>query len=165
MNLTTRTRFGLKAILDIAFHHSAGPVQRRQIAQRQGIPTDYMDQILMKLRAAGLIQSLRGRDGGYHLAKEADKISILDVLEAVEETEKLTSSQNAPGGSDENYATKYLSDPAWEAVTMAMRRQLRRSTLQQMLEDAEEMMNENGVDFGEIAGSRAGYFSETSMLA
>jgi Rrf2 family protein len=143
MNLTAKTRFGLKTILDIAFHHAEGPVQRRQIAQRQGIPTDYMDQILMKLRNAGLIQSLRGREGGYHLSRDPNDISLWDVLVAVED--EVAMAESARHHDVGNYATECLTDLAWDALTMAMRRQLKRSTLAQMLEDADEKLESTGL--------------------
>ena len=159
MNLTVRTRFGLKTLLDIAFHHSEGPVQRRQIAQRQGIPTDYMDQILLKLRNAGLIQSLRGREGGYHLSKEAQDISLWDVCVAVEDTTAMSESEKHMDPS--NYATECLTDLAWDAVTMAMRRQLKRSNLADLLEQADEKMEETGM--GPKLRYKAGALSEDLM--
>jgi Rrf2 family protein len=143
MNLTAKTRFGLKTILDIAFHHTDGPVQRRQIAQRQGIPTDYMDQILLKLRNAGLIQSLRGREGGYHLSKNPELITLWDVLVAVEDEHAMSDSEKHQ--DTENYATECLTDLAWDAVTTAMKRQLKKSSLAQLLEQAEEKMEETGM--------------------
>jgi len=144
MNITAKTRFGLKALLDIAYHHRAGPVQRRHIALRQGIPTDYMDQILMKLRNAGLIHSLRGREGGYHLALDPEEISIWDVVESVED-QPYTVDMPKPDESIA-YATECLTDPAWDAVFGAIRRQLRRSTIAQLLEDAEEKIVDRGLD-------------------
>jgi Rrf2 family protein len=143
MNLTAKTRFGLKTILDIAFHHTDGPVQRRQIALRQGIPTDYMDQILLKLRTAGLIQSLRGREGGYHLSKSPEVISLWDVLVAVEDETAMADSQKHQ--DTQNYATECLTDMAWDAVTQAMSRQLKKSSLAQLLEQADEKMEEMGL--------------------
>lgn len=152
MNITAKTRFGLKALLDIAYHHRAGPVQRRHIALRQGIPTDYMDQILMKLRNAGLIHSLRGREGGYHLALEPDEISIWDVVESVED-EPYSVEMPKP---DESlaYATECLTEPAWDAVFSAIRRQLKRSTIAQLLEDAEEKILERGLDPFDLVEAR-----------
>jgi Rrf2 family protein len=152
MNITAKTRFGLKALLDIAYHHRAGPVQRRHIALRQGIPTDYMDQILMKLRNAGLIHSLRGREGGYHLALDPEEISIWDVVESVED-EPYSVEMPKPDESI-SYATECLSDPAWDAVFGAIRRQLKRSSIAQLLEDAEERIVERGLDPFDLVEAR-----------
>jgi Rrf2 family protein len=139
MNITAKTRYGMKALLDIAFHSANGPVQRRQIAQRQAIPTDYMDQILLRLKSKGLIKSLRGRDGGYHLGSDPSQINLLDVVLAVED--EPYNGEIPLLDPNLAYATKQISDPAWEDVLQALKRQLRRTTLAQMLEDAEDRLN------------------------
>jgi Rrf2 family protein len=139
MNITAKTRYAIKAILDIAFHHNAGPVQRKQIGQRQGIPTDYMDQILLRLKGKGLISSLRGRDGGYYLGMDASQITLLDIVGAVEDVPY--SGEVPVEDSSLEYATKHLTDPAWDDVMQAVKRQLRRTTVAQMLEDAEDRLS------------------------
>lgn len=144
MNITAKTRYGLKALMDIAYHHRVGPVQRRHIAVRQGIPTDYMDQILMRLRNKGLIHSLRGREGGYHLALEPEEISVWDIVEAVED---------APYSVDREtsdplcaYATECITEPAWETVFGTLKKQLKKFSLSTLLEEAEERILERGFD-------------------
>lgn len=144
MNITAKTRFALKALMDIAYHHRVGPVQRRHIALRQGIPTDYMDQILMRLRNSGLIQSLRGREGGYHLALEADEISVWDVVNSVED-EPYSAGPHTP---EDNlaYATECITEPAWDAVSTAIVSQLKGCTLAKLLADAEGRIVAKGLD-------------------
>jgi Rrf2 family protein len=159
MNITAKTRYGIKALLDIAYHHSSGPVQRRQIGLRQGIPTDYMDQILLRLKSKGLITSLRGRDGGYHLGHDPSQITLLDVVTAVEdEPYNGEVPLSDPGMA---YATKQITDPAWDDVMQALRRQFRRTTLAQMLEDAEERLASfpEGSDINQSAAT-ANFFSQ-----
>jgi len=144
MNITAKTRFALKALMDIAYHHGVGPVQRRHIALRQGIPTDYMDQILMRLRNSGLIQSLRGREGGYHLALEADEISVWDVVMSVEDEPYSA----GPHNPEENlaYATECITEPAWDAVSSAIVNQLKSCSIGKMLADAEGRIVAKGLD-------------------
>ncbi len=144
MNITAKTRFGLKALMDIAYHHRVGPVQRRHIAMRQGIPTDYMDQILMRLRTSGLIQSLRGREGGYHLALEPEEISVWDVVNSVED-EPYSAGPHHP---DDHlaYATECITEPAWNAVSGSIVAQLKACTLAKMLADAETRIVAKGLD-------------------
>lgn len=144
MNITAKTKFGLKALMDIAYHHRVGPVQRRHIATRQGIPTDYMDQILMHLRNSGLIQSLRGREGGYHLALEPEEISVWDVVMSVEDEPYTVAGHNP----EQNlaYATECITEPAWDAVSNAIVEQLKTSTLAKMLADAEGRIVAKGLD-------------------
>jgi Rrf2 family protein len=152
MNITAKTRFGLKALMDIAYHHRVGPVQRRHIAVRQGIPTDYMDQILMRLRNSGLIQSLRGREGGYHLALEPDEITVWDVVTSVED-EPYSVNGYTP---EENlaYATECITEPAWSAVSDSIVQQLKNCTLAKMLSEAEGRILAKGLDPVDLMESR-----------
>ena len=86
MNLTSKSRYALKIMMDLA-HHSHQPLVRRaEIAGRQGIPTDYLDQIMIRLRAGKLVESIRGRSGGYRLARPADQITMWDLFSTVEES-------------------------------------------------------------------------------
>ena len=84
MKLSTRTRFGLRIMLQIAEEGHRGPVFARRIADTQGISQAYVDQILLPLRTGGLLKSVRGRRGGYLLGRDASKITVLDVLETLE---------------------------------------------------------------------------------
>ncbi|MEN9825981.1 MAG: hypothetical protein RI953_1726 [Pseudomonadota bacterium] len=152
MNITAKTRFGLKALMDIAYHHKVGPVQRRHIAVRQGIPTDYMDQILMRLRNSGLIQSLRGREGGYHLALEPEEISVWDVVNSVEDEP-----YSVHGYKPEDnlaYATECITEPAWSGVSDAIVEQLKKCTLDKMLSEAEDRILAKGLDPVDLMESR-----------
>lgn len=152
MNITAKTRFGLKALMDIAYHHRVGPVQRRHIAMRQGIPTDYMDQILMRLRNSGLIQSLRGREGGYHLALEPEEISVWDVVCSVEDEP-----YDVHGYKPEvnlAYATECITEPAWKTLSDALEEQLKSRSLAQMLNEAERRILAKGLDPVDLMESR-----------
>jgi Rrf2 family protein len=84
MKLSTRGEYGLLAIVDLALQPEGAAVQAVQIAERQGIPKQYLDQLMLMLRKAGLIESLRGRQGGYRLARAARTITLLDVVVALE---------------------------------------------------------------------------------
>ena len=84
MRLSSRGEYGLLALVHIALHAGAGPVQAQQVARDQGIPKQYLDQLMMTLRAAGFVVSSRGRQGGYTLARPARDITLLDVVTALE---------------------------------------------------------------------------------
>lgn len=73
------------AVIDIALHQGLAPVSRKDIAARQQLPNDYVEQILVRLRRAGVVASTRGPHGGYRLARPAAEITALDVLKAAEE--------------------------------------------------------------------------------
>jgi len=84
MLLSTKGDYGVRAMIDLAKHEGAGPVQRTEIARRRQIPESYLDHLLAQLRRAGFICSVRGPGGGHMLAKPAEDICLLHVLEALE---------------------------------------------------------------------------------
>lgn len=85
MKLTTRGHYSVKALLDLSLQPKFGPASVRAIAQRQDIPAPYLEKLLIELRRAGLVKSIRGSIGGYQLAKKPGQISIGEILEAVGE--------------------------------------------------------------------------------
>ncbi len=84
MKLSTKGRYGTRAMLDIALHKDEGPCVMKAISARQNISPKYLDHILSALRRAGLIKNIRGKGGGYLLARPASEINLKDVIEAVE---------------------------------------------------------------------------------
>lgn len=84
MRLSTKGRYGLKAIIDLAIHSNEAPVSIHSISVRQEISERYLEQIIAKLKKADLVVSVRGVSGGYQLAKPAEEISVGDVLYALE---------------------------------------------------------------------------------
>ncbi|MCC6382519.1 MAG: Rrf2 family transcriptional regulator [Dehalococcoidia bacterium] len=84
MRVSSRSDYGLRALIELAGHHGSGPLQSSEIALRRHIPEQYLDQLLTTLRKAGFIRSLRGPAGGHELARAPADISVLDVIEALE---------------------------------------------------------------------------------
>lgn len=84
MRITTWAEYGLIVAVHLARHGNERPVPAREIAEREGLPPDYVEQILLKLRRAGLVTSVRGAHGGYYLARPAPEVSVRDVLDAAE---------------------------------------------------------------------------------
>jgi Rrf2 family iron-sulfur cluster assembly transcriptional regulator len=85
MRLTTRGRYAVTAMLDVALHSDAGPVSVADIASRQGISQAYLEQLFARLRKHRLVHSVRGPGGGYELARLADAISVADIIDSVAE--------------------------------------------------------------------------------
>lgn len=85
MRLTTKGRFAVTAMIDLAMRHGEGPVTLAGISDRQRISLSYLEQLFGKLRRHGLVDSVRGPGGGYCLAKELDGISVADIIQAVDE--------------------------------------------------------------------------------
>ncbi|MCX7748045.1 MAG: Rrf2 family transcriptional regulator [Clostridia bacterium] len=84
MKLSTKGRYGVKAILDLALNDSQGQVSLKSIAERQNISENYLEQLFALLRKAGIVNSVRGAQGGYVLAKQPDEITVGSVLRALE---------------------------------------------------------------------------------
>ena len=85
MRLTTKSRYGSRAIFDIAYHSAGRPVQIKDISRRQEIPQRYLEQIFQKLKKAKIVKSVRGPGGGYVLAKDSGEITVGDIIQAVKE--------------------------------------------------------------------------------
>jgi Rrf2 family iron-sulfur cluster assembly transcriptional regulator len=85
MRLTTKGRYAVTAMLDLALHAATGPVTLADIATRQGISQSYLEQLFGKLKKAGLVASLRGPGGGYELARPIDAISVSSIIGSVGE--------------------------------------------------------------------------------
>jgi len=85
MRLTTKGRFAVTALLDLALQQSSHPVTLADISQRQKISLSYLEQLFAKLRQSELVDSVRGPGGGYCLAKDLNKVSVADIILAVDE--------------------------------------------------------------------------------
>ncbi len=84
MQISTRGRYGLRAMVDIALHSTKGPMALRVIAERQDISESYLEQVFTNLRKSGLVRASRGAQGGYELNRPADQITIGEILRSLE---------------------------------------------------------------------------------
>jgi Rrf2 family iron-sulfur cluster assembly transcriptional regulator len=84
MKISTRGRYGTRMMLDLAAHHNQGPTPLREIAKRQDLSVKYLEQLIIPLKAAGYIRSVRGARGGYTLARKPDKISVGQIIKVLE---------------------------------------------------------------------------------
>lgn len=90
MELNTRGRYAVMAMADLAKYGLGGSVPLSAVAQRQQISLDYLEQLFLKLRRAGLVESVRGRHGGYKLGRPAGEIFVAEIMSAVEEGTRMT---------------------------------------------------------------------------
>jgi Rrf2 family transcriptional regulator, iron-sulfur cluster assembly transcription factor len=103
MRLSTRGRFAINAMIDLALRENAAPVPLSELALRHHISLSYLEQVFAKLRQHGLVESTRGPGGGYTLGFRADNISVADIVAAIEEAPQERSvlhSDEAPGAED-----------------------------------------------------------------
>ena len=131
MRLTTKGRYAVTAMLDIALHRSDGPVSVIDIAARQGISAAYLEQLVSKLKRNGMLRSCRGPGGGYQLEREISEISISDVILAVGEGVDAT---RCHGSADCQDGVKCLTHDLWAELSQEIDGFLSGITLKSMIE-------------------------------
>lgn len=114
MKLTTKGRYAVTAMLDLAIHYDQGAVTLAEIAGRQGISLSYLEQLFARLRRNGLVDSVRGPGGGYNLAQAPDKISVAQIIIAINENIDATRC-----GGDRNChgEERCLTHHLWESLS------------------------------------------------
>ena len=84
MKISTKIRYGARAMVELASHYGEGPIELKEIAKRENISLKYLEQVINPLRADGLVKAIRGAKGGYSLAKPPAEICLYDVIETLE---------------------------------------------------------------------------------
>ncbi len=110
MRLTTKGRYAVTAMLDLALRADKGPVSLAEISHRQGISLSYLEQLFSRLRGNGLVSSVRGPGGGYRLSRDAALISVAQIVDAVNESVDATS---CGGEGDCQQGEKCLTHDLW----------------------------------------------------
>lgn len=117
MKLSTKGRYAMVALADLALARADEMVSLAEIAKRQDISLPYLEQLFVKLRRAGLVEAVRGPGGGYRLARSSDAIRISEVMEAVEETvDAMHTGAGASGGVSGSRAQS-LTNRLWEGLS------------------------------------------------
>ena len=145
MKLSTRVRFGLRMMAQIAVQGTQRPVLAKNIAEEQDISEAYVDQILLPLRTSGLLTSQRGRSGGYQLARIAENITVLDVVEALEGEICLVDCIEKPEACKRTL--RCTTRPVWDALNSAIRDCLCKFTLAEIRDNYRAMQTAGGGDF------------------
>jgi Rrf2 family protein len=96
MKLTTKTRYGTRAMLDLALHYDEGPTSIRDIAQRQELSQKYLERLLVALQAAGVVRAVRGAKGGYQLARPPEQINLREIYHIFEGTDGFVECTSKP---------------------------------------------------------------------
>ena len=134
MILTKMTRFGTRAVFDIAYNSSGLPVHVRDIAQRQELPLKFLEQIFHKLKKADFIKSVRGPSGGYVLTKDPSEITVGDIVRAVDEQLDLVCcvSDEKSCGRAKQCPTRFV----WKETSRRVQEYLDTVTIADLCEDA-----------------------------
>lgn len=141
MKISTRGDYGVRALIELSHHFGEGPIQSGEIAARQGIPESYLEQLLIVLRKAGMIRSVRGPQGGHALVREPNEIKLSEAILALEgdlspiDCLEETSSCTKSGGCAQR--------PIWEAVKKAVTDVLNGVTIGELAE-RERSVNTTG---------------------
>ena len=130
MRLTTKGRYAVTAMLDLALHAHNGPTSLSDISQRQEISLSYLEQLFARLRRAGLVNSVRGPGGGYLLSQPPEAISVSKVIDAVNESVDATRCQ---GLSDCQQGDTCLTHHLWCELSVQIRHFLDDMTLAQLM--------------------------------
>lgn len=116
MILSTKGRYAVMAMVDLAMHQKERPVGLAAIADRQEIPLAYLEQIFAKLKRAGVVQSVRGPGGGYTLATPAEELTIAEIVNASEEAIKITRCSAHTEGGCRTDKTRCITHDLWEGL-------------------------------------------------
>ena len=120
MILSTKGRYSVMAMVDLAIHAQGKPVGLAAIAQRQEIPLAYLEQIFARLKKAGVVKSVRGPGGGYLIAKSPSELSIADIMLAADEPMKMTRCKSEHTGCMTKKA-RCLTHDLWEGLSAQIR--------------------------------------------
>ena len=132
LKLSTKGRYGVKAMLDLAVHYGTEPISIKSISERQGISEYYLEQLFAPLRRAGLIKSVRGAQGGYILNRKPIEITVLEIMDVLEGPVEISDClDNDECNKFESCATRVL----WKKIQMSINSVMGNVTLQEMLND------------------------------
>jgi Rrf2 family iron-sulfur cluster assembly transcriptional regulator len=145
MRLSTKARYAVTAMVDVALEEASGPVSLATIAARQELPLAYLEQLFGKLRKAGLVKSSRGSTGGYALAHKSEDISILDIISAVDTPLKATRCEHESSIGCRATGEQCLTHDLWDELGAVVQLFLARITLADVCEKRISGMGRFGI--------------------
>ena len=132
MRLSTRSRYAIRALLDLAMHIGEGPILVREIAEREDISVRYLEQLLLPLKASGIVRATRGANGGFTLAKKPSEINLREIIQIMEGSTGFTECTDDEGICSRT-GTCVLRD-SWVEVTDAANKVMEATSLQLMVD-------------------------------
>ena len=139
MHISTRGRYALRAMVDVALHGGDRPVPRRKIAARQEISADYVAQLFRQLRIAGLVEGVKGPGGGYRLARDPATISVGDIVRAVEGPISLAECVKSNSDPTCRRIQECVTRLVWQKVTKTVEEALDRITVEDLRAQAAQL--------------------------
>ncbi len=144
MKISTKGRYGLRALIDLAVHSEIEAVSISSISARQNISESYLEQLMGKLKRAGLVSSTRGAFGGYRLAKDAKEISVGDILRALEgdlHAVECTGFEESGCEGADFCVTKFV----WQKINDSIASAVDAITLEQLVFESKKVMEKNEI--------------------
>jgi Rrf2 family protein len=143
--MSTKGRYAVRILLGVARYQKNGPVSKRVIAAEECISADYIEQIIVPLKNAGLVTGLRGVKGGFVLAKDPSKITVYDILRASEGDMKLVDCErNDCNGRDK---TICVTRPVWEGACKVLETYFSKITLKNLLDKEVELLKNRSASY------------------
>ncbi len=142
MKISTKGRYGLRAMIDLAVYSESEPVSIQSIAERQGISERYLEQLMASLKKAGLVASIRGAGGGYQLTRPTNSISVGDILRALEgDLHAVTcSATTEQDGGCEN-AGLCVTKHVWQRINESITHAVDTMYLEELVEESRKKCN------------------------
>ncbi len=135
MKLTSKGRYAVMALVDLAKFNSINPVSLRDISLRQGISLDYLEQIFSKLRKKEIVQSVRGIQGGYVLNKKAKEIKLTNIFDAVDEKVKTVQCKKESKKGCNGRSSKCLTHDLWDELENHINNFFEKKSLEDLIKD------------------------------
>jgi len=138
MKLTSKGRYAVMALMDIARFDNITPVSLRDISLRQGISLDYLEQIFSKLRKKEIVQSIRGTQGGYVLNRKAKEIKLTNIFDAVDEKVKTVQCKKESKKGCNGKSTKCITHNLWDQLETHINNFFEEKSLEDLIKDNTE---------------------------
>ena len=138
MKLTSKGRYAVMALVDLARFNNINPVSLRDISLRQGISLDYLEQIFFKLRKKEIVQSVRGNQGGYILNKKAKEIKLTNIFDAVDENVKTVQCKKESKKGCNGRSVKCLTHNLWDELENHINDFFEKKSLEDLVQDNTE---------------------------
>ena len=132
MRISTRSRYGLRLMLQLAQNYGRGPMQLNDISEKEQISLKYLGQIIIQLKAAGLVTSIRGAQGGYLLARRPKDITLLDIVQKLEGDANLIDCIDESANC--NRSSECIVQEVWKSLSAELKKSLKKFTLYSILE-------------------------------
>jgi Rrf2 family transcriptional regulator, iron-sulfur cluster assembly transcription factor len=144
MKLTSRGRYAVMALADLANFNSANPISLRDISLRQGISLDFLEQIFSKLKKNNIVKSIRGMNGGYILNREPSQIKLATILNAVDEELKTVQCKKDSKKGCNNKTSKCITHNLWDELEVHINDFFEKKNLKDLINNNSESKTKNG---------------------